>query len=1295
MSSILDNINPSATPNIRGLPISLERKGDEIQEEQEEEKEQEEEQEEEEPGKKIDIRLCFDEDHPEYKYNKECNQFLLKKELLEHEYLREHPEENDFLYPTLNDPNFNIKIAEKKEFNDTQYDGDIYEDIAKRADELSRADFELAPNQIFVKNFLSFQTPYNSLLLYGGLGSGKTCSAIGVCEEMRDYLKQIGMNKKIIIVASPNVQDNFKLQLFDERKLTLVDGIWTLRGCIGNKLIKEINPITQVKGMSKDKVISQINNIIKSYYLFIGYIEFANLIRTIQNKGVDTSMVEQADETKRTNKTGKTNMKQKKRMISNLKSFFNNTLIVIDEVHNIRTEESKYKQVADNLLFLVQSADNLRLLLLSATPMYNNYTEIIWLLNLMNINDRRATIQMQDVFEKNGDFKEGGKELLARKATGYVSFVKGGNPYTFPFRVYPAIFSPSHSFQTLAEKPLFQLNGKRIDDSLFNNRILDLYITKIGTIQAQGYKLILDYLMKHGGGVKMNFENMETFGYTLLQTPMEALNILYPLDSMMDGSGSGSPETLQIKEMTGSAGLSRFMDFENKDNKIGPFQYKRGVVPIFSPNEIGKYSSKIKHICDNVLNPPDSGVILIYSQYIEGGLIPVALALEELGITRYGGAGGKSLFEKEPVKSIGMKYAMITGDKRLSPHNDEEVNALTNEANSEGKQIKLILISRAGAEGLDFKFIRQVHILEPWYNMSRIEQIIGRAVRNFSHKDLPFEKRNVEIFMHATLLDYDLQQEAADVYLYRIAEYKAKQIGKVSRLLRETAIDCIINSEQGNLTQEIMMEELEKKGIAIKQVLSNGLVLNDFKVGDAPFSANCDYMADCSYKCISFGGETMSDLNKDTIRVREESYNESFILSNNDKIMQKIRQLMREQFFYKKKILIQKINFPKPFPLVQIYSALTQMIDNSTTEMITDKYGRSGYLINIGDYYLFQPSELSDPTISLFDRSVPIDGKHEKITLSIQPTAMATEKAINMKEKEDQVEQENSSINAPSASASAKLVPKLREPSFLKVLLNHYDTSIEYMDEPNKKPERGDEDWYKYCGITMRKLITNMNVSREDLIYFLVQHIVDSLLYEEKVELIHFIYSIDILQENSFEFYVKKYIEEQIIKVEDTIGLILYSKDTQKVIVLEDNQWKNATTEDFREINEAFHKKYIIIKNDLKKSLYDIVGYIDLENKYKYMVFKTIDLTAKRNSGARCDDSDKGKKIKILNMILYNEKGEDVYNKENTRGMVQAELCSLQEFLLRHYNQERKNNKMWFLYPELAKYLFSYTNAAK
>jgi len=147
-------------------------------------------------------------------YSKDCNKFLLKKELIERKCLEKNENQNDYLYPVLDDKQFNIKIATKKEFNDYQYDGTIHKDVKNYANELSKAEFELQPHQIFVKNYLSAQTPYNSLLLFHMLGTGKTCSAIGVCEEMRDYMKQVGISKKIIIVASENVQHNFKLQLF-------------------------------------------------------------------------------------------------------------------------------------------------------------------------------------------------------------------------------------------------------------------------------------------------------------------------------------------------------------------------------------------------------------------------------------------------------------------------------------------------------------------------------------------------------------------------------------------------------------------------------------------------------------------------------------------------------------------------------------------------------------------------------------------------------------------------------------------------------------------------------------------------------------------------------------------------------------------------------------------------------------------------------------------------------------------------------------------------------------------------
>ena len=75
---------------------------------------------------------------------------------------------------------------------------------------------------------------------------------------------------------------------------------------------------------------------------------------------------------------------------------------------------------------------------------------------------------------------------------------------------------------------------------------------------------------------------------------------------------------------------------------------------------------------------------------------------------------------------------MITGDSVLSPNNKNELKEITHN-NTNGEKIKVVIISKAGSEGLDFKNIRQIHILEPWYNINRIDQIIGRGVRNLDH----------------------------------------------------------------------------------------------------------------------------------------------------------------------------------------------------------------------------------------------------------------------------------------------------------------------------------------------------------------------------------------------------------------------------------------------------------------------------------------------------------------------------------------------------------------------------------
>jgi len=1454
-------------------------------------------------------------------YSKKCgsnNKEQLKIELENRNELGKYPNENEYLYPTLDDPNFNIKIAQKKEFIDTKYDGSIY-DVEEYAKILKTAEYELLPQQAFVRNFLSFHTPYNSLILFHGLGSGKTCSAIGVCEEMRDYLKQMGINKHIIIVASPNVQDNFKLQLFDERKLKEVDGIWTMKGCLGNKLLKEINP-TGMKGLKKDKVIQQVKNLINTYYSFQGYVQFSNEI--VRKSGRE-----------------KDDMETK---IRNLEIEYSNSLIVIDEVHNIRiSDDNENKNVAKNLMFLVSVVSNMRLLLLSATPMFNSYKEIIWLLNLLNMNDRRGIISVSDIFDKNGDWKkdkdgnEIGRELLIRKATGYISYVRGENPYSFPFRVYPDRFSPDHTFKTIEEYPKYQINGKKIPNDKKIQK-LSLFLTAIGEYQELGYKYIIDRLRnreqsfiitRKGTQRKMaSFSTLKSFGYTDLQIPIEALNIIYPINgleelvkkiepidyieeeeieiddispisgtqdkeiveeiddvinngpksisslikhqsselesepivtegiegdiSLMDKvvepdirnvetinpnvknlkrnkklstdsifdiieedfeientnkekksnnytknktnfndktsvmnvspgevsfkgtlkpkkkvkeiskiemfepsglhiiegetksqfpieknpvlesidpeineiqtssntsnisklsmnkggdsskseeSNSSSLERLYIdpKDLTGSQGLKRIMDYTDSKTPAfkGQFEYRQGVPHVFEQKEIGKYSAKIKNISDYIFNKDtgevSEGIILVYSSYIDAGIIPMALALEEMGFTRYG-EKAKPLFKTPPTPIVDVRtmkppvskkdfkparYVMITGDPRLSPNNDLDVKAITNNDNIfredekgdivdiSGEIIKVVLISQAGSEGLDFKAIRQVHILEPWYNINRIEQIIGRAVRNFSHKDLSFKKRNVQIFLYGTILK-NTEEEAVDLYIYRVSELKAVKIGKVTRLLKQTAVDCIINHDQTELISKNFEKIEENKDIT--QILSDNQVLNNFVIGDIDNSATCDFMK-CEFKCLP--DTIIEDLIENT-----DTYNESFMLINSDKIIQKIKILMKIRYFYKKNDLFKLINTPKKYPTSQIYAALTQII-NDNSEYITDKYGRTGYLINIGEYYLFQPSELNYDNISVFNRSVPIDYKHDMINFQIKTNLIKPvidKRGIGKKIFEEEIEEH--------VLVEGKNV--------LDTMFSNYILTLE-----TSKVERGNDNWYQLCGLVIRKMvkekdIINANTEQERLELleiFLIEHIVDSLMMNEKVDLLNYIYSDKDLEskmtnERLKRFYgkMKKYLLTKLIVAKNIIGIVIFNgpsrKDNLNIFVLDDNKWIPAKPEDEKDLYGSILKKY-----KLKTNLSHYVGFIGFENNRKYMVYQVKDTTNERSTGFRCDQAGKEKIINLLNDIESDERFVSKVTKDGAK-----ELCVRQELTLRSFENKHLDNKTWFLDTETA-----------
>jgi len=1229
--------------------------------------------------------------------------------------LKNPKSKTDFLHPSLGNPFFSKQVSLRKEFENLKYDGEI-KDVKQISDIIcANPDFELLPHQFFVKGFMSNQTPYKSILLYHGLGSGKTCSAIGITEEMRNYTKQTGIQSRIFIVASPNVQDNFRHQLFDENKLIETNGIWSLNTCVGTKILNEINPTNSP--MLKEKIISQANTIINRYYKFMGYLQFANYIeyKITLTLSANAHLAEQ----------------------ELVQKFFNNGLIVIDEVHNC-TKESK--TLSKQLKKLAKYADNLRFILLSATPMYNSPREIIWITNLMNLNDRRTTIKYGDVFNEDGNIIEPKKKdedkginILRRKLNGYISYVRGENPYTFPFRVYPPS-SPTEPFITLDthEQIDVPLKGK-------------LYLKEIGEIQKKVYNLVIEKSLNKGDGLfftgdadSPNFENMERLGYTKLQAPLQSLIIAFPhknFDNII------SSDDRQYTALYGQKGLENNMSFEYKDIKQSEttkitikcnYKYKPGVPRIFSETELPKYSTKISTVCDciresankmveidGIQTPIHGGIIIVYTQYIYGGIVPIALALEEMGFLRYGqnqslfqpgfiknriDANTMKLKEKVPFDEFKQaKYMIISGDKYFSQDNAEDIKVATSKTNKYGEDVRVILISRAASEGLDFKFVRQVHVLEPWYNMNRIEQIIGRGVRNRSHCGLVFEERNVEIYLHATT---DGEQETADLYVYRYAETKAQKIGKVTRLLKTVSVDCVLNHSQTNFTDK-QMEAVAQNGV-VMIVPSTNYELVSYKLGDKPYSEVCDYMKKCEYKCYPEDADK-----KYTDKTYDEMYDKEQIGMNSTLVIEKIKSIFKKENAYHIET-IQEMEMFKNTSKEELYYALTLLIDGP--EVILDKYGRQGRLINRERYYIFQPQEITSPNISLYESTIPVKTMNHHVEYKIETNDenIKTPKLGLVNEVDVAQDSENEQYTTLLAKIKDNIHVATREPPNKLIKKSdfynwyYHLNSIEckpelenfkhFLKEHNIKKSDSDEkiktilsyDEYAEYEVLKDKSICNTDYFQpvmlrlqiligRNVAEYVLEHILDTLPHKERLVLAKKIIAIE--PQDDLEKDIKKYFKFLLLNNKKT--LVLANKDEN--IYYNTENWTELTTGEKNRLDAEMTKKMDVL------SYSTVIGFIG--NSKDEMVFKRKDLREIRNNkGAYLQgDSNKVSVIDKVNEILKIADSEFSFHDENHRepsrntdGISKIAFAGIFEILVRKYNREKVNGKTWFLRPEQA-----------
>jgi hypothetical protein len=352
------------------------------------------------------------------------------------------------------------------------------------------------------------------------------------------------------------------------------------------------------------------------------------------------------------------------------------------------------------------------------------------------------------------------------------------------------------------------------------------------------------------------------------------------------------------------------------------------------------------------------------------GAVLFAMALEEHG---YGPVSGPALLANPAYSGPSKgKYALLTSlasEKGIA----KLVSQARSEGNRDGSQIRVLISSPLVAEGVDFRCVRQTHILDPWWNMSRIEQVIGRSLRTCSHTLLPKEKQNCTVYLHT--IRTPAGKECYDEYTYRTkVEPKAEKIARVRTLLERAAMDCPM---QANLPDDW-------KAFPVSQQQSEGRTDVTYPLGAmlAP-----SFLEDQPQECIVVHPSTP---NPDHVRPL------SAILDVRDELLDKLGRLLLDKPIWDKDQLLTAL---APYTRdVSLYT-LQQAIDSGVR--FRDAFNRPSILESKGELYTLTPLEAQSGT--LVDRTMkrvprgrkdlPAVTKAPTAEVEVAPDLLATKRA--------------------------------------------------------------------------------------------------------------------------------------------------------------------------------------------------------------------------------------------------------------------------------------------------------------
>jgi len=648
--------------------------------------------------------------------------------------------------------------------------------------------FEPYNYQKLLRNFMNNNSPYKGILLYHGLGSGKTCTSLTIAENLKK-------EKNIIVMLPASLKNNFIY------KGVLFCG----------------DPEYQV---DESKY--------KSKYTFVSY-NSAYVLNELKKIGS-----------------------------------LDNKVIIIEEVHNLISIMNSGLEgggkVGKELYNALMNAQNTKIIALSGTPIVNDIFECAILFNILNGYNEVLYYRIANVPQSFGikDYKELEENLLTNKFIDYVKinrinksieFILTVKSYQEEFREVLDFINEVGNQQLeiryldLKKYSLYPMedNGDVFrnyfieenkdeftlkNEEIFKRRMIglisyyesikgnypevinkDYYRIPMSHYQFQIYEILRAKERSSERGGKSNKKSKKKVKSMFRVFSRQASNFVFPEEitrpypdkkfivSLKKNKNKNNNEEGNLDLMNKVMSKEEEVNNGGKMSKDYKLRIERALNELVSngntyltpgPDGLDKLSPKFKLLLENVNQSP--GLVFIYSNFRSlEGIELFSKILDFNGYSSYKESNNKP------------KYAIYSGDI------DEKVKkeileVFTSPENKTGKFIKIILATLAGAEGLDLKNIRQIHIIEPYWNQMKIKQIIGRGVRRDSHMDLPPSDRNIEIYRYFSVFNQANSLIAkdkitTDEYIEDISIKKQKLIDKILNIFKECAIDCTLNSQ--------------------------------------------------------------------------------------------------------------------------------------------------------------------------------------------------------------------------------------------------------------------------------------------------------------------------------------------------------------------------------------------------------------------------------------------------------------------------------------------------------------------